>query len=180
METHSSVAEPGAARVVIGLLSIVVVVAVAIVVRLVPQSGGEESTPFLPALNAGLNATASVLLVAGYRFIHAKRVRAHRACMLAAFAFSSLFLVGYLIHHAQVGSVPFRGQGIARWVYFSFLIPHVLLAAVIVPLALLTLFRAYSGRIERHRRIARYTLPIWLYVSVSGVIVYLMLYHLPM
>lgn len=97
--------------------------------------------------------------------------------MVAAFAMSSLFLVTYLLHHAQVGSVKFQGQGWVRTLYFGLLIPHVLLAAVIVPLALFTLYRGWTGRIARHRAIARYTLPLWLYVSVSGVLVYWMLYR---
>ncbi len=177
MEANPGATESGAARATIVGLSIFVVVAVAVVVRLIPKSPDTHSL-LLPTLNAGLNSVAAVCLVLGYRFIRQKNVRAHRACMMTAFAASSLFLVTYLIHHAQVGSVPFRGQGLLRGVYFAFLIPHVLLAAAIVPLALFTLYRGYMARIEQHRRIARYTLPIWLYVSLSGVIVYFMLYHL--
>jgi putative membrane protein len=179
MQANGSAAESGAARAVIAALSVFVVVAVAVVVRLLPKSSDPGDALLLPTLNAGLNAFAAVCLVLGYRFIRRKNVRAHRACMTAAFSASSLFLITYLLHHARVGSVPFRGHGILRLVYFVFLVPHVLLAAVIVPLALLTLYRGYTARIVQHRRIARYTLPIWLYVSVSGVIVYLMLYHLP-
>ena len=111
-------------------------------------------------------------LLLGYAYIRKKNIAAHRACMLTAFGASSLFLVTYLMHHAQVGSVPFRGQGLVRWVYLSILIPHIVLAAGIVPLALLTLYRGYTGRVASHRKIARYTLPIWLYVSISGVVVY--------
>ncbi len=98
--------------------------------------------------------------------------------MVSAFALSSLFLVTYLLHHAQVGSVPFQKEGWIRGVYFAVLVPHVALAMVIVPLALFTIYRGWTGRIEKHRKIARWTLPLWLYVSVSGVAVYLMLYHL--
>ncbi len=98
--------------------------------------------------------------------------------MLTALALSIAFLVTYLLHHARVGSVPFRGTGLLRPIYFAILIPHVILAGLVVPLALFTLYRAYRGRFEAHRRIARYTFPIWLYVSVSGVVVYLLLYRL--
>jgi uncharacterized membrane protein YozB (DUF420 family) len=99
--------------------------------------------------------------------------------MVTAFGLSSAFLVGYLLHHSQVGSIPFRGTGLWRPVYYGILIPHILLAAGIVPLALFTLYRGWTGRIEAHRRIARYTLPLWLFVSASGVSVYAMLYHAP-
>lgn len=133
----------------------------------------------LPTLNALLNSTSTVLLCAGYVFIRARNVRAHRACMLAALGVSAAFLVSYLIYHAQVGSVPFRGQGWIRTVYFAVLIPHVVLAAGILPLIGVTLWRAAYGPIEKHRRIARWTLPLWLYVSVTGVVVYVMLYWLP-
>lgn len=132
----------------------------------------------LPALNACLNAASAVLLALGYRFIRRGRVEAHRACMLAAFAVSTLFLVSYLTYHFQVGSVSFGGQGWARPVYYAILISHTVLAAAIVPLALVTLRRAWKGRFGAHRRIARWTLPVWLYVSATGVVVYLMLYHL--
>jgi uncharacterized membrane protein YozB (DUF420 family) len=132
----------------------------------------------LPALNATLNACSGVLLVLGYGFIRQRRITAHRTCMLAAFAVSVLFLVSYVTYHAQVGSKPFPGVGWIRVVYFSILIPHVILAAAIVPLAIVTLRRGLRMDVIRHRRIARWTLPLWLYVSVTGVIVYWMLYHL--
>lgn len=132
----------------------------------------------LPTLNAVLNATATVLLCAGYVFVRARNVRAHRACMLAAFAVSAAFLASYLVYHAQVGSVRFTGQGWIRPVYFTILITHVALAAVILPLVLVTFTRALRGQIDLHRRIARWTLPLWLYVSVTGVVVYVMLYRL--
>jgi uncharacterized membrane protein YozB (DUF420 family) len=131
----------------------------------------------LPAVNATLNATSTVLLVIGWWFIHHGDIRRHRACMLAAFATSGLFLTSYLIYHANVGSVPFRGQGAVRTVYLSILITHIVLAAAILPLALITLSRALARRFDRHRAIARWTLPIWLYVSVTGVVIYLMLYR---
>lgn len=132
----------------------------------------------LPAVNAVLNATAAVLLVIGYVLIRRRQLRAHRAVMLAAFGMSTLFLVSYLIYHANVGSRPFPGQGTIRTVYFVILISHIILAALIVPLALVTLTRGLRERFDRHVPIARWTLPIWLYVSVTGVIVYLMLYQM--
>lgn len=132
----------------------------------------------LPALNASLNSLAALLLVAGYWCIRTGRRRAHRACMLAAFSASVLFLVAYLVYHAQVGSRPFTGQGAIRVVYFAVLVSHTLLAAVVPPLAIVTLVRALRGQDARHRAIARWTLPIWLYVSVTGVVVYVMLYRL--
>ena len=130
----------------------------------------------LPAVNATLNAMSTVLLAVGWWFIHRGDMRRHRACMLAAFVTSALFLTSYLIYHAKVGSVPFQGQGAVRTVYLSILITHIVLAATILPLALVTLSRALAARFDRHRAIARWTLPIWLYVSVTGVVIYLMLY----
>ena len=132
----------------------------------------------LPALNAGLNATSAVLLTLGFFLIRSGRREAHKRAMLAALCCSSLFLVSYLVYHAQVGSVRFRGQGPVRTVYFAILISHTILAVTVVPLALVTLVRALQARFDRHRRIARITLPIWGYVSVTGVIVYWMLYRL--
>jgi uncharacterized membrane protein YozB (DUF420 family) len=132
----------------------------------------------LPAVNATLNAIAGTLLVCGYVMIRRGRIQAHRRFMLSAFATSALFLVSYLIYHANVGSRPFPGQGSVRFVYFSILITHVILAAAILPLALITLTHALRDRFERHVPIARWTLPIWLYVSVTGVVVYLLLYQL--
>jgi putative membrane protein len=132
----------------------------------------------LPTLNASLNALASVFLVAGYVMIRSRRIDAHRRCMLSALGTSALFLVSYVIYHANAGSVPFRGTGAVRVVYFAVLVPHVILAATILPLALLTAARGLRADYARHVRVARWTLPIWLYVSVTGVIVYLMLYHL--
>jgi len=133
----------------------------------------------LPALNASLNALCTVLLLIAYVHIRARRIAQHRRMMLAAFATSVLFLISYVIYHAQVGSKPFPGTGLLRTIYFAILIPHVVLAAVVVPLALVTLRRGLRRDDRRHRAIARWTLPIWLFVSVTGVIVYLMLYWLP-
>jgi putative membrane protein len=132
----------------------------------------------LPLLNASLNATAAVLLVAGYTFIRRGNVRLHRASMLSAFAVSTLFLLSYVVYHSNAGSKRFPGQGPIRAVYFVILITHVVLAAAVPPLALVTLARGLKGRFKRHVAIARWTLPIWLYVSVTGVVVYLMLYRM--
>jgi putative membrane protein len=131
----------------------------------------------LPAVNASLNALSGVLLVAGYLLIRARRIEQHRRCMIAAFAASSLFLVCYVVYHAQVGSVRFTRQGFVRPLYYSILITHVTLAVVVVPLAIVTLSRGLHARYHRHRAIARWTLPIWLYVSVTGVLVYVLLYQ---
>lgn len=132
----------------------------------------------LPAINAILNSTAAVLLVLGFVFIKQKKIAQHRACMLAAFGVSAVFLVCYLVHHAQVGSVPFKGAGALRLVYFAILIPHVLLAIAVVPMALVTITRGLQGNVQKHKPLARVTLPVWLFVSVSGVAVYLMLYQM--
>jgi uncharacterized membrane protein YozB (DUF420 family) len=132
----------------------------------------------LPAVNASLNAVSSVLLATGWVFIRRREISRHRACMIAAFVTSALFLTSYLVYHAEVGSVPYPGQGPIRTVYYTILLTHVVLAASILPLALITLSRALAARFDRHRKIARWTLPIWLYVSVTGVVIYVMLYQL--
>lgn len=170
--------ESATARRVIAALSLTVVVAVAGVLYLIPASGSSRGAgpDSLATLNAALNAASTVLLLSGFVFIRRRRIEAHRACMVAAFAVSSVFLVTYLIHHARVGSVHFRGEGLARALYLAVLVPHVFLAAVIVPLALVTLRRGWVRDVARHRAIARVTLPLWLYVSVSGVLLYRMLY----
>jgi len=131
----------------------------------------------LPAVNATLNALSGILLIVGYGFIRARLINWHRRCMIAAFVTSSVFLVCYVIYHAQVGSVRFTRQGFVRPVYFSILITHVTLAATVVPLAVMTLSRGLRAQYPRHRAIARWTLPIWLYVSVTGVLVYILLYQ---
>jgi len=164
---------------IIGATSVVVLGGLTMLfVGRAPQVGLPGSVAALPAVNAFLNATSAVLLSVGFVQIRRRNVAAHRACMLSAFAVSALFLVSYVVYHAQAGSVPFRGQGLVRPVYFTLLLSHIVLAAVIVPLALTTIFRAWTARFDRHRRIARWTLPLWLYVSVTGVLVYVMLYHL--
>ncbi|HYB94151.1 MAG TPA: DUF420 domain-containing protein [Vicinamibacterales bacterium] len=132
----------------------------------------------LPALNATLNAISFLLLLAGYYFIRRREWRRHRACMLAAVTVSGLFLISYVIYHAQVGSVRFTKTGWIRVVYFAVLVPHVILAAVMVPPVILTVSRGLSAKYDQHRRIARWTLPMWLYVSITGVIVYWMLYQM--
>jgi uncharacterized membrane protein YozB (DUF420 family) len=132
----------------------------------------------LPAVNAALNATCAVLLVIGWTLIKRGRIRQHRAVMIAAFSTSALFLISYLVYHAQVGSVRFQRTGFIRTVYFTVLLTHTVLAALIVPMVLVTLSRGLSGKYDPHRRIARWTMPIWLYVSITGVIVYVMLYRL--
>ena len=130
----------------------------------------------LATVNAALNASAAVFLVAGYLFIRNGWRHAHERCMLGALATSALFLVSYVVYHLNIGSKPFQGEGLIRLVYFAILITHVVLAAVIVPLALVTASRAFKERFEEHVRIARWTFPVWLYVSVTGVVIYFMLY----
>ena len=132
----------------------------------------------LPALNATLNGISTILLVTGWVFIKRGDRRKHKACMIAALITSTLFLTSYVIYHAQVGSVPFKGTGVIRTIYFIVLIPHVILAAAIVPPVLITASRGLTAKYDKHRRIARWTLPLWLYVSITGVIVYLMLYQM--
>jgi uncharacterized membrane protein YozB (DUF420 family) len=132
----------------------------------------------LPTVNAVLNGTAAALLVAGFFLILAGRREAHRRVMTTAFACSVLFLVSYLVYHFEVGSVRFRGTGTVRTVYLSILLTHTLLAAAVPFLSLATLFLARRGRFDAHRRLARLTLPVWLYVSVTGVVIYLMLYRM--
>ena len=131
----------------------------------------------LPAVNASLNALSGVLLLIGYGLIRGRRIEQHRRFMIAAFVASALFLVCYVVYHAQVGSVPFRRQGFVRSLYFTILITHVTLAFVLVPLAIVTLSRGLKARFAAHRAIARWTFPIWLYVSVTGVLVYVLLYQ---
>ncbi len=142
------------------------------------QVGGGNNVSALPAVNAFLNGTSAVLLSTGYLFIRRKKVTGHKICMLSAFGVSCLFLISYLIHHYQVGSTPFPGQGWIPPIYFTLPVSHVGLAALVVPLALTTMYRAMNAQFGKHVKIARWVLPIWLYVSVSGVIVYVMLYQL--
>ncbi|MFQ5946620.1 MAG: DUF420 domain-containing protein [Anaerolineae bacterium] len=164
---------------VIGLTSSLVVAAVGfLLLGRQPQIGAVQNVSALPVVNAFLNGTTAALLTTGYFFIRQRKVTAHKTCMLTAFGVSILFLVSYVTYHYQAGSKPFEGQGWIRGIYFAVLISHLVLAALIVPFALTTIYRAWRGQFARHMRIARWTLPLWLYVSVTGVIVYWMLYHL--
>lgn len=132
----------------------------------------------LPALNATLNGISALFLTTGYLFIRRRQIAMHKRCMLAALTSSALFLTSYVVYHLHAGSRPFAGQGAIRVIYFAILITHVVLAAVIVPLALMTAARGLRAQFEAHARIARWTLPLWLYVSVTGVVIYVMLYQL--
>ena len=132
----------------------------------------------LAPLNAILNSIAAVLLLAGYIFIRMRRIRAHRACMVSAFVVSTAFFISYLTYHYHVGDVRFQGHGLVRPIYFTILITHIILAAAIVPLVLITITRAIRGNFARHRKIAVWTWPLWMYVSVTGVVVYLMCYRM--
>ena len=131
----------------------------------------------LPAVNASLNALSGLLLLVGYALIKGGRRDQHRAVMITAFASSALFLICYLVYHAQVGSVPFTRQGFVRPLYFTILITHVVLAVVVLPMIILTMTRGLKGRFREHRKIARWTFPVWMYVSVTGVLVYVLLYQ---
>lgn len=180
MTSSTLAAESGRVRWIVAALSIAVALAVTTALALGPETSGTVAGPTLLAkVNVALNGGAGVFLLLGFAFIRARNVTQHRRCMLTAFALSSVFLVTYLLHHAQVGSVPFRGTGLWRPIYYSILLPHILLAAGIVPLALLSLYRGWTGKLPAHRRIARITLPLWLFVSVSGVAVFAMLYYVP-
>ena len=137
-----------------------------------------EYISYLPHVNACLNGTSAVLLFSGYLFIRSGNVAAHRTCQLSALAVSILFLASYLTYHFNHGTTRFQGTGLARPIYFTVLTSHTILAIVIVPLVVLTFYRAFRQDFTRHRRIARITLPLWLYVSITGVIVYLMLYQI--
>jgi len=159
-------------------LAVVIVVGYLVVGRRPERDGAPGVAESLPLINACLNATSAALLTGGYVFIRRRRVTAHKTCMVSALLVSTLFLVSYVTYHSLAGSRPFGGQGWIRAVYFPLLISHIVLAAVIVPLALVTVYRAVQGSFIRHVRIARWTLPIWLYVSVTGVLVYWMLYRL--
>jgi uncharacterized membrane protein YozB (DUF420 family) len=164
---------------IIGVLSFTIVAVVgALLLGHEPGRPWSTEVAALPALNAALNATSAALLALGWAAIRRRRVALHRACMLGACVVSTLFLVCYVTYHYLAGSRPFAGQGTIRWVYFPILVSHIILAAAMVPFVLTTVYRALSGDFGRHVRIARFTLPVWLYVSVTGVIVYLLLYHL--
>ena len=164
---------------IIGVLSLAVVLVVGwLLLGHTPGRGGRDDVAALPVLNALLNGASAALLTAGWLFVRRRRIAAHRACMLGAFCVSVLFLVSYVAYHALAGSRPFAGQGWVRALYFAVLVPHIVLAAAMVPFVLTTLYRALRGDFARHARLARWTLPVWLYVSITGVLVYWLLYHL--
>jgi uncharacterized membrane protein YozB (DUF420 family) len=165
------------ARSLILIVSLAVVAVVGLLMLMPRPVDGHGSMSVLPRLNAILNGTSACLLVTGWLFVRRRRVTAHRTCMLLAFGLSTVFLVSYVVYHAQAGSRPFAGTGWIRPLYFTLLVSHIVLAAVIVPLVLTTILRAWRGDFGRHVRIARWTFPIWLYVSITGVVVYWMLYH---
>ena len=179
MTRSALVEETTTVRRIIFALSAGVVLAVLVVMAFAPSGAASSGPSLLARLNVMLNASAGLFLLAGFAFVRSGNIHWHRRCMLTAFGLSSVFLVSYLLHHAQVGSVPFRGEGAWRPLYFAILVPHIVLAGVIVPLALFTLYRGWVGKVAAHRRIARITFPLWLFVSASGVIVYAMLYYLP-
>jgi uncharacterized membrane protein YozB (DUF420 family) len=137
----------------------------------------DETIRFLPTLNAILNATSGILVLVGFLFIRRRRIAAHHACMIAAVCVSVLFLISYIVYHYHHGATRFPGTGLVRTLYFIILISHTVLAVTIVPFVIITLRRAIKGQFARHMKIARWTFPMWLYVSVTGVIVYFMLYH---
>ena len=169
-------------RVALAAIGVTSVLALALLAVLLlgrePRPDGGVDVSALPALNALLNGTTAVLLTAGWLCIMRRRIRAHQACMVSAFGVSLVFLLSYVIYHYFAGSRAFTGPGSIRPVYFVLLVSHVILAAVIVPLALTTIYRGLTGQLGRHVRIARWTLPIWLYVSITGVVIYALLYHL--
>jgi putative membrane protein len=167
----------GLAYAAIALVSAVVVAVVGVLTLLERPATPGLAAAVLPTVNASLNGLSAGLLTAGYLAIRRRRVAVHRACMLAAFAVSTLFLVSYVVYHVQAGSRPFTGVGPVRAVYFALLVSHIVLAAVILPFILTTLYRAWRGQFARHVAIARWTLPVWLYVCVTGVLVYWMLHH---
>ena len=162
----------------IGLVSVGVVALVAYLLLGPTAARDRRPVALLPVLNALLNGTSAVLLSTGWIFVRRRHIAAHRACMLGAFSASLLFLVSYVVYHALAGSRAFAGTGLARWVYLPLLVSHIVLAAAMVPFVLTTLYRALGGDYVRHAWLARRTLPVWLYVSVTGVIIYWMLYHL--
>jgi putative membrane protein len=171
-------AEPVVVRWGIPALSALAVLGLAVLIYGQPRSGADAGPSALASLNALLNACSAACLGTGWFFVRRRKLAAHRRSMLTAFGFSCAFLASYLVHHAQVGSVPFRGEGALRTAYFALLIPHIIGAAVVLPLALFAIYRGWTGRIAAHRKVARIALPLWLYVSASGVVLYWMLYRL--
>jgi putative membrane protein len=162
---------------IIGAISIVVIALVALLLFNSQHINSYDSRIYmLPKLNAFLNSSVSILLVAGYYFIRVKKnIKLHRACMLSAFIFSAVFLLSYVTYHSSAPETKFGGAGLIKGIYLFLLLTHIVLASIIVPLALLTLYRIWKNQVEKHKKIARWTFPIWLYVSITGVIVYLMI-----
>lgn len=162
---------------IIAAISIVVVAVVALLMFNSRQVDSFDSRIYmLPRLNAFLNTSVSILLVAGFYFIRVKKnIKFHRACMLSAFIFSIFFLLSYITYHSNAPETKFGGEGLIKGVYLFILLTHIVLASIIVPLALITLYRIWKNQTEKHRKIARWTFPIWLYVSITGVVVYLMI-----
>jgi putative membrane protein len=156
-------------------LSILVPLAVAILLYMPEIRVNGFNVKILPTLNAGINFTVSILLILGVYFIKQKNIKFHKVCMLSAFVLSSIFLISYVIYHASVPETRFGGQGIVRYIYFFVLITHIILATLVVPLALFSIYRGLNSEVVLHKKIVKYTFPIWLYVSVTGVIVYLMI-----
>ncbi len=178
--TPAAQASPSHSNTGVAIAAIVAVSAAATVflfwlIYIHPAAASSGAYAFLPALNAVLNGLAAVSLVIGYTFVRARRIQAHRAAMIAAFAFSTLFLVGYIAHHALHGDVRYPLHAALRTPYLWLLASHILLAVVALPLVLITFFFSLTGRFPQHRRIARWTFPLWLYVSVTGVVTYVML-----
>jgi putative membrane protein len=156
-------------------ISIIIPVTIFILLQLPAGILGNFNVSILPAINAGINSTVVICLLSAYYFILQKNVAWHRRLMLISFALSALFTISYIIYHAQVKEVHYGGEGLIKYIYFFILITHILCSGIIVPLVLITIYRSTTGQIERHRRIAKITLPIWLYVAVTGVIVYFMI-----
>ncbi len=161
-------------RIIIAI-SLVIPLAVFVLLQLPQGILGDWNASIIPKINAVINSLTAILLCVGFYFIRQKNILAHQRSMLLAFALSALFLVLYIVYHAQVIETKYPGIGTIRYVYFFFLISHILLSGILVPLVLLTIYRSTTGQIEKHRKIARYTLPIWLYVAITGVIVYFMI-----
>ncbi len=159
----------------IWVLSIAIPMVVAVLLYMPKLSITGFNVKFLPTLNASINFTVSILLILGVYFIKNKNLKLHKVCMFSALILSSLFLISYVIYHASVPETRFGGQGMIRYVYFFFLITHIFLAIFVVPLALFSIYRGINSQIELHKKIVKYTFPIWLYVSVTGVVVYLMI-----
>jgi putative membrane protein len=161
-------------NIIIAVISAIVPVVVALLIY-TPAFKISVDVSFLPTLNAALNSTVTVLLLTGFYFIRQKKRTAHKFCMLSAFSLSALFLISYLIYHSSTEETAFGGTGPIKIIYYFILITHIILAAIIMPLVLFTLSRALTERFDKHRKIARITLPLWLYVSVSGVVIYFMI-----